>query len=62
MPKKPIHSNQCEHDIYLGNDNKSDFYLYLNDEGFISICRRFGLDVDYETIMFDLKKLKEIIK
>ena len=77
MIQKPIHSNQCKHDIYLGNDNKSDFYLYLNDKGLISICRRFGSDLDssgeYETIMFDssltnrnghqlLEKLKKIIK
>ena len=73
MIEKAIHNNQCNHDIYLGNDNESDFYIYLNDKGSISICRRFGLDGDYETTMFDsaiinsnghqlLEKLKKIIK
>jgi hypothetical protein len=69
---KPQHNNECKHNIYLGSNKKSDFYLYLNHRGSISICERFGEGGDYITTMFDnslsnsnghqlLEKLKEII-
>ncbi len=69
-----LHDNQCDHDIYLGSDNKSDFYLYVsNRDGSVCICRRFGIDGDYSTMMFSpsisnsnghqlLEKLKDIIE
>ena len=65
--RKPLHENDCEHDIYLGSNDKSDFYLYLdigsvarvgNEESKlestkINICERFGEGGDYLTHMFD---------
>ena len=73
MMKKAIYNNECGHDIYLGSDKKSDFYLYLNDDDRVSICRRLNQDGDYSTHMFDpsiingnghhlLEKLKKILK
>ena len=60
--KKPLHINQCEHDIYLGSNDKSDFYLYVErkdseylNDSIINICERFGLDGDYRTHMYNPK-------
>ena len=64
---KPMHENECEHDIYLGSNDKSDFYLHLDIDSItrvgnkesklenakINICERFGEGGDYRTHMFD---------
>ena len=73
MMMKAIYNNECGHDIYLGSDKKSDFYLYLSDNDRVSICRRFNQDGDYSTHMFHpsiinsnahhlLEKLKKILE
>jgi len=48
--------NDCGHNIYLGSDDKSDFYLYFAEaEESMSICRRFGEDGDYEAINYEYR-------
>ena len=49
---KRLHKNQCGHsdESYLGSDDKADYYLY-NESG-ISICKRTGIDGEYETIPY----------
>tara|TARA_B100001123_G_C14957937_1_gene886444 strand:- start:334 stop:558 length:225 start_codon:yes stop_codon:yes gene_type:complete len=48
---KPKYANECDHNTYLGSDNEDDYYLYINDVGILSICRRYGdHGSEYETI------------
>jgi len=46
---KKLFENQCEHNMYLGSDAKADYYLY-NESG-ISICKRTGIDGEYQSIV-----------
>ena len=49
---KRLHKDQCGHpdESYLGSDDKADYYLY-NEDG-ISICKRTGVDGEYQTITY----------
>ena len=49
---KKLHKNQCGHpdESYLASDDKADYYLY-NESG-ISICKRTGIDGEYQTITY----------
>ena len=53
---KPLYKNQCKHKMYLGSDTKADYYLYSADdfdsEHGISICKRTGIDGEYQSIRY----------
>ena len=61
------HKNDCGHDIYLGSNDKThtDYYLYIDDAGILSLCKRYGKDGEYETISSTnklfIKKLASIV-
>ena len=58
---KRLFENQCEHKMYLGSDIKADYYLYsgndfggpgLSIENYVSICKRTGIDGEYQSIVY----------
>ena len=59
---KKLHKNQCGHpdESYLASDDKADYYLY-NESG-ISICKRTGVDGEYETIPYRENNPEHFIK
>ena len=59
---KKLHGDQCGHPVesYLGSDDKADYYLY-NEDG-ISICKRTGIDGEYQTITYEENNSKRFIK
>jgi|2_EtaG_2_1085320.scaffolds.fasta_scaffold07182_7 hypothetical protein len=46
----PLHTNECQHKVYLGSDKSADYYLYIDDADMLAICKRTGHLGDYETI------------
>ena len=63
LPYNQLFENQCGHTMYLGSDDKSDYYLYV-DTGHeeLTMCIRYGADGDYQSIPYRYSPKKFIKK
>lgn len=39
---KPKFTNDCNHNLFLGNFQGNDVYLYVNTVGEVALCSRWG--------------------